>query len=309
MGLGSSTVMRDQQRKFVTTDATDPPLKITRQYRDFAPPSGPPRNFDARSLGTSRPKGPRLELSPAVRARIEANRRSRGAAAAGAGRMLRATGGRGRGGGGRGGRGGGRGDRIRRRRENMNVEDGGDGEDMAEADAKIEAHLGPPPREWVDHVPEELSLDDLRVDWPSIPTGKTGMVTGVEEKLRWAARRIQHGYETPQELAERLRRGQELVHFESEQEKVQVLELARGLAEKAADRITEQTGEMAKPKDSSFQGIREKDRAVLAREFIRGEYPPLDGGGGRDAAAEGEGEGRRKKKDPCLSRRGGQDPR
>ncbi len=286
--------MRDQQPKFIssTDSATNTPLKITRLYRDFAPPgssSGVSRrggsgNLDARSLGTSRLQGPRLELAPAVRARIEANRRSRGAAAAGAGRMLRATGGRGRGGGDggdgrRGGReGGAGGGRNQRRRENVDFEAEGDSAASREADAKIEAHFGPPPREWVDHVPEELSLADLRVDWPSIPTGKIGMVTGLEEKLRWAARRMQHGYESPHELAERLHRGQELVHFESEQEKEQTLEIARGLAQRAADQRTERTGLEVKPTHSSFAPIRDKDRVLLARDFIRGEYPPIEAG-------------------------------
>ena len=183
---------------------------------------------------------------------------------------------------------------MRRRGDNADMEDGGDGEHRRAVDAKIEAHLGPPPREWVDHVPEELSLQDLRVDWPGIPTGKIGMIMGVEEKLRWAARRIPHDYETPQELAEKLHRGQELVHFESEQEKEQVLQIARGLAERAAERITERTGEEVTPKDSSFEGIRQKDRVVLAREFIRGEYPPLEGGG-KEMQTQREKEGGRKR--------------
>ncbi len=302
--------MRDQRSKFISRPDGETPLKITRFYQDFAPPSSSPGssrgggssgNFDARSLGTSRPQGPRLELAPAVRARIEANRRSRGAAAAGAGAMLRATGGRGRGGGGRGGRGGERGDRSRRRREDADFDREEDSAASREADAKIEAHLGPPPREWVDHVPEELSLADLRVDWPSIPTGKIGMVTGVEEQLRWAARRMPHGYESPHELAERLHRGQELVHFESEQEKEQTLAIARGLAQRAADRITERKGLDTAPTDSSFVSIRHSDRVALARDFVRGDYPPIESKGEVETRKpKGEGEQPARRKPPAF---------
>ncbi|ERF71026.1 hypothetical protein EPUS_03306 [Endocarpon pusillum Z07020] len=269
MGLGSSSVVHNQQQnlpKFITADAVDTPVRITRQYRDFAPPSSSGPSPAATAAWTPAPSAP---LNRRVLGSNSVPPCARGGGAGGAGRMLRATGGRGR-----GGR-----DRTRRRRDNnADMEEGGDSEHLKDAAAKIEAHLGPPPREWVDHVPEELSLEDLRVDWPSIPTGRTGMIMGVEEKLRWAARRIPHDYETPEDLAERLHRGQELVHFESAQEKEQVLQIARGLAERTADRITERTGKEVTPKESSFEGIREKDRVVLAREFVRGEYPPLEAG-------------------------------
>jgi hypothetical protein len=272
MGIGSSTTMRDQQQgttKFTTSDTTDTPLKITRQYKDYGSTSftGGNRNFDARSLGAPGPPGQRLELSPAIRARIEANRRSRGAAAAGAGRMLRA--------GGRGGlsRAPGRGDgRMRRRRENMDRDDN-DGEDLAEIDAKVEAHMAPPPREWVDHTPEDLSLEDLRVDWPTVPTGEVGMVTGVEEKLRWMARRMQHGYDTPQELAQRLRHGK-LVHFESEEEKNEVLKVAGALT---AERVKQREDKDITPTDARFVSVRKEDRARLSDDLIKGSYPPIEG--------------------------------
>lgn len=166
--------------------------------------------------------------------------------------------------------------RPRPRRENAGSEDEGTAEEIAEGNAKLEAHFAPPPRKWVDHVPEDLSLEDLRVDWPTIPTGSVGMVTGIEEKLRWMARRMQHGYDTPQQLAQRLHKGKELVHFESAEEKEEVLKIARGLAERAASRTTERTGTEVQPKDNSFEPIREKDRAVLSEELIKGVYPPIE---------------------------------
>ncbi len=298
IGIGSRTTMRDQQQKptkFTTTDATGTRVRITREYKDFPAPRSTPThgrggygNLDARSLGASRPPGQRLELSPAARARIQANARSRGAAAAGAGRLLR-FGGRGEG---RGGGAGGRGGNRARRRSEQDVDAEND-EDLAEIEANVEAHMAPPPREWVDHTPEDLSLEDLRVDWPTIPTGKVGMATGVEEKLRWMARKMQHGYDPPQELAHRLHKGHGLVHFESADEKEEVLKIAQQLADKSASNRTERTGEEALPKVVNFASISQKERAVLRAELIQGTYPPLE-------AVKRSGEKEKGRKNPAF---------
>lgn len=293
MGIGSSTTMRDQQQQrqtpprpspttTTTTTTTDSPLRITREYRDFGAPTFTPRGgsmnrtFDARSptagATSNRPPGQRLELPPAVRARIEANRLARGASAAGAGRTLRS---------GSGGRGGGRGGfrpagGPRQRRPEANDLEDGEHEDPAEIKAKVDAHMAPPPREWLDHVPEELSLEDLRLDWPSVPTGPVGMVTGVEEKLRWMARRMQHGYDSPHELAYRLHKGG-LVQFESEEEKVEVLKLAQALEEKKASELSERTGEEVETKPAGFSTVNKKteDTDVLSNMYIKGIYPTV----------------------------------
>lgn len=127
--------------------------------------------------------------------------------------------------------------------------------------------MAPPPREWVDHTPVELSLEELRVDWPAVPTGRVGLVNGVEEKLRWMARKLPHGYDTPEELAMRVRQGK-LVRFENVEEK--------RLALKAAN-----------VRWKNFEGISHQDRVVLGKELIRGVYP-----GGRGAGAGGRGEGK-----------------
>jgi hypothetical protein len=305
MGIGSSTVMRDQRRetsKTTTDDTTDTPIKITRHYQDFPAPSPTPRrsNVDARSLGTSRPQGARLQLSPEQRAQLEAKRLSRGAAASVAGRNLRVTGGRS---GSRFGTPGNRQDsRIRTQRRR---EDGGPADDSsadsASAEAQAEAHVAPPPRQWLPHTPEDVSLEDLQVDWPVIPTGKIGIIEGVSEKLRWLARRLQHGYDTPQELARRLHMGNDLVHFKTPQEKEEVLQIAREMAERSAERMTEKTGMEVKPKEVKFECIRERDRAVLVNELVRGVYPPIEAGKSskKDAKAKAKGEkGETKKKTP-----------
>lgn len=262
MGIGTAATMRDQKQRttqFSTTDATNPTFKITRQIQDFPAPRRPTTsssgNLNARSPGTSRspntsrPPGQRLELSPAMKARIQANAQRRGSAAAGAGKLLRSgkpIGPKGRGEPDK---------RLQRRKRPERAAElqDPDYDDPAETDAKVYEHVAPPPREWIDHVPEHLSLEDLSVDWPSIPTGQVGMVEGVTSKLRWMAGRMQHGYDTPVQLADRLRRG-EMVHFESPEEKEAVLKITTS------------------KEPTPFWNVGERDRRVLAQQLVRGDY-------------------------------------
>ena len=90
------------------------------------------------------------------------------------------------------------------------------------------------------------------------------------------ARRMQHGYDTPQELAQRMQKGK-MVHFESEQEKEEVLKLVKEGAEKRAELLTEEEGVEKKAKRFGFQAVREAERNVMAKEFIQGVYPSLRG--------------------------------
>ena len=253
--------------------SSSPPSKPSFQIRRTALPSN--ESFNARSLGSPRPAGPRLELSPEVRARIEANRLARGKAAASAGHVLRRVGQRvgqgGRSDAGPGNRRGGRAGGARGRKSR----DGGmkgDSETSTKYDAQIHALYAPPPRVTLEHTPEDLSLDQLRVDWPSIPAGEAGLVEGVTQKLRWMSRRMQHGYDAPQMLAERMQEG-EMVHFESEEEKTETLEAAQEMAQERADRLSERRGEDVQAEVVAFSAVGTDDRQQLTAELVRGVYP------------------------------------
>jgi hypothetical protein len=285
MGIGARQTMRDQNRQpanLPTSDANDTPLRITRTYMDFPAPtsSSSPRRgitanpFNTASPGAPRPQGQRLVMSPEMRERIKARASQRGAAAAQAGNLLRATGGRGRGPGDRR-TGGNRGDRRLRGRNDTAENEEGMGGDPDKLAQVVFERRGLPPRKWVDHTPEDLSIEDLRVDWPSIPTGQVGMVESVQEKLRWMARRMQHSYNTPQELAVRMQKGK-MVYFESATEKEEVLKLVKEAEEKRADLLTEEEGFVKKPKRFGFQPVEEKDRNVLTKSLIQGVYPPIN---------------------------------
>lgn len=86
------------------------------------------------------------------------------------------------------------------------------------------------PQEDVVYEPVPISMQDLRKDWPPIPTSSDlAMTESVDEKLTWLARRTGMEYVPPGELATRLFEG-EIVLFETEEEKAVGLELARQMA-------------------------------------------------------------------------------
>lgn len=263
-------------------DQTDSPIRITREYGPPLPrrslPSGNMGSktnnnvINARTLGAAHPQGQRLELSPEVKARIAAARRKRGLAASQSVGMLRRTSGMGPT---TQQREQAAGSRSRRRRGNRGFLENDDADRLDEASGPA-VSFSPweePPRQTHDHVPENLKLEDLHIDWPTVPSGKIGMVETVSSKLRWMARRMQHGYDTPHELAQRMHRG-EMVQFQSDKEKQEVLKLAKELAEKRADRLLERKGEQVSIRDPSFKAVAEGDRDFLANEFVKGIYSP-----------------------------------
>ncbi len=68
-----------------------------------------------------------------------------------------------------------------------------------------------------------------------------------------------------------------MVHFESANEKEQVLKLLKEGAEKRAELQTEKEGFEKKAKRFGFEAVKEKDRNVLSKQFIQGVYPPIQG--------------------------------
>ena len=141
-----------------------------------------------------------------------------------------------------------------------------------------------PSREPVNYIPHHVTVKSLRADWPAFPSNSVCFEEGIEEKLRWLARRFAHGHEPIDELAKRLLKG-ELVQFHSEKEKQEVLQYAREIqSEEMANAImaSEEVPEM-EPLD--FQPLAESDRTELIGSMVKGAYslpakqksPVLDG--------------------------------
>ncbi|KAL1961598.1 hypothetical protein VTN77DRAFT_1398 [Rasamsonia byssochlamydoides] len=123
----------------------------------------------------------------------------------------------------------------------------------------------------VRYNPTEYDVSRLRATWPSLPIGETASAGSVLEKLSWMSSRYPNGYEPPHELAKRLFNG-ERVLFSSEEEKNQVIEEAKKLAQERADKLTQRKGELIEPEDTSFVSVSQDDREMLIREVVQGKY-------------------------------------
>jgi hypothetical protein len=134
---------------------------------------------------------------------------------------------------------------------------------------------GPQPElQSVPYEPKATTMEELRLDWPATAMDATGLVEGAQQKLEHLAKRIPHGYLTPQELAERFHKG-EMVHFESEAERAEVLNIAAELTKSRADMLTERKGEPIAPEDTGFTDVNAEEKRRLGAKMVKGEYPAL----------------------------------
>jgi len=134
---------------------------------------------------------------------------------------------------------------------------------------------GPKPEpQSVPYEPKATTMEELRLDWPATAMDATGLAEGAQQKLEHLAKRIPHGYLTPQELAERFHKG-EMVHFESEAERAEVLNIAAELAKSRADMLTERKGEPIAPEDMGFTDVSAEEKRRLGAKMVKGEYPAL----------------------------------
>jgi hypothetical protein len=117
-------------------------------------------------------------------------------------------------------------------------------------------------------------MEELHLDWPAIAIDGASLAESAQQKLEYLAKRIPHGYVSPQELAERFHKGQ-MVHFESEEERKEVLAIAAELAKSRADMLTERKGEPIAPEDMSFVDVSAEEKGRLGAKMVKGEYPAL----------------------------------
>lgn len=106
-----------------------------------------------------------------------------------------------------------------------------------------------------------------------------GMTESVVQKIEWLARRLPHGYQSPEQIAEHYLKGN-LTRFESEEEKQAVLKLA---AEKSAQtKADDEAGVLNKHRlptfaiveDSAFTSLSTKDgeKSFLVDTAVKGDY-------------------------------------
>lgn len=123
----------------------------------------------------------------------------------------------------------------------------------------------------VRYDPENPEFSTLKDTWPALPTDSTARAVSVSEKLSWLSGRVANGYEPPYELGKRLFDGK-VVSFTSEEEKTEAIEAAKKLAQKEADKLTQEKGDIVEPVDISFQPINAEDQKTLIRTLVQGDY-------------------------------------
>lgn len=126
----------------------------------------------------------------------------------------------------------------------------------------------------VPYEPKGTTMEELRLDWPATAIDGRGSTESAQQKLAFLAKRLPHGWHSPQELAERLHKGQ-MVHFDSEGERKEVLAIAAELAQSRADMLTGRKGEPIPAEDMSFVNVSTDEKGRLAAKMVKGEYPPL----------------------------------
>lgn len=127
--------------------------------------------------------------------------------------------------------------------------------------------------------PTKFTLDDLKSDWPNTPLSTSGMTESVIQKVEWLARRLPHGYQSPQQIAEHYLKGN-FTRFESEEEKQNVLKLASELSAKT--KIETEDGTLHKHESPRFPvvadtaftslGSKSADKGHLMTTTIKGDY-------------------------------------
>ena len=172
-------------------------------------------------------------------------------------------------------------DKRRRKVANTDFDAGEDEAAEAAADEFTAKYVNPPmnPTEPSPYNPQNLTLDDLRADWPNTALSTAGIAESVVQKVEYLARRLPHGYMTPEYIAERYLKGN-LVRFETEAEKQEVLKIA---AEKSAQTKREtDEGTLHKHRkptypavaDPSFESMASKsgDKSYLIDTNVKGDY-------------------------------------
>lgn len=135
------------------------------------------------------------------------------------------------------------------------------------------------PTEALPYNPTRLTLDDLKSDWPNTLLSTSGMTESVVQKVQWLARRLPHGYQSPEQIAEHYLKGN-LTRFESEEERKTVLQLAAELSAKTKTEKEDgtlhkhETPRFAIVEDPAFTSIASKksDKDHIMTSSIRGDY-------------------------------------
>jgi len=141
----------------------------------------------------------------------------------------------------------------------------------------------PNPTEPLPYNPTNITLDHLRADWPNTAMTTSGMTESVIQKIEWLARRLPHGYQYPEQIAEHYLKGN-LTRFESEEEKQQVLKIAADMS--AQTKLESDEGTLHKHETPRFQIVEDpaftsmadksSDKGYLVQTGVKGDYGEVE---------------------------------
>lgn len=141
----------------------------------------------------------------------------------------------------------------------------------------------PNPTEPLPYNPTKMTLEDLRADWPNTAMTASGMTESVIQKIEWLARRLPHGYQYPEQIAEHYLKGN-LTRFESEEEKQLVLKIAAEMSAKTKQESDEgtlhkhETPRFQVVEDPAFTSMTAKssDKDYLMHTGVKGDYGEVE---------------------------------
>ncbi len=125
------------------------------------------------------------------------------------------------------------------------------------------------------YQPEFSGLQSLSDTWPSLPTDITATTAGVSEKLSLLSERYPNGYVPPYVLGKRLFEGK-FVQFQSEEERAEGLNAAKRFAQEAADKLSQEKGELVDPEAVIFKDVKSAEHGSLIESLVQGKYPTTD---------------------------------
>ncbi|KAL4912191.1 hypothetical protein BDW62DRAFT_215214 [Aspergillus aurantiobrunneus] len=125
------------------------------------------------------------------------------------------------------------------------------------------------------YQPQSPDFQSLSETWPSFPTDITATTASIAEKLSLLSERYPNGYVPPYILGKRIFEG-EYVQFRSEKERAEGLDAAKRFAQGAADKLSQEKGELVDPRVVSFQGVKSEAHKPLIESLAQGKYPTVE---------------------------------
>ncbi|KAK2741043.1 hypothetical protein FQN57_005780 [Myotisia sp. PD_48] len=128
-------------------------------------------------------------------------------------------------------------------------------------------------RKPVRYNPEPYSVAKLQETWPSLPLegAEVGNKSSIIQKLAWMSDTFVGDVELNEQLAKRVVDGKR-VFFTSNDQKNEVMQRVKEMAEDQAKQLTEKQGKVVKPDDIEFEPLGQTEREGMLGPLVAGTY-------------------------------------